>query len=122
MPPRLSWSEVFRVFGLIFVAVGCVVRLVHRQLDGQWLLGICIGLAVVFVFLAYSTTKSEVAAPPADPPPSSATRQAGNRGSNYFKKCPACGKFTRGAKVCRICDHDLKPRYKPSTTPGTSEL
>ena len=55
-------------------------------------------------------------------PPSSAKSSTGNRGSDYFNKCPACGKFTGGAKVCRICGHDLKPRYKPSTTPGTSEL
>jgi uncharacterized membrane protein YhaH (DUF805 family) len=50
----------------------------------------------------------------------------------YIKKCPACGKFTRDAKVCRICGHDLtysvsdapqiETRNKPPTTPGTSEL
>lgn len=25
----------------------------------------------------------------------------------YFKKCAACGKFTRDAKVCRNCGQDL---------------
>lgn len=25
----------------------------------------------------------------------------------YFRKCAACGKFTRGAKVCRNCGHAL---------------
>ena len=54
--------------------------------------------------------------------PSLAKSSTGLRGSDYFKKCPACGKLTRDAKVCRICGHDLNPRYKPSTTPGTSEL
>ncbi|MFZ0904815.1 MAG: DUF805 domain-containing protein [Mycobacterium sp.] len=64
--------------------------------------------------------------------PSLAKSSTGLRGSDYFKKCPACGKFTRDAKVCRICGHDLtysvsdapriETRNKPPTTPGTSEL
>lgn len=28
----------------------------------------------------------------------------------YFKKCAACGKFTRDAKVCRHCGRDLTDR------------
>lgn len=28
-------------------------------------------------------------------------------GAYDFNKCPACGKFTRGATVCRHCGHDL---------------
>lgn len=43
-------------------------------------------------------------------PSSPAKSSTGLRGSDYFKKCPACGKFTRDAKVCRICGHDLTHR------------
>lgn len=44
--------------------------------------------------------------------PSSAKSSTGLRGSDYFKKCPACGKFTHDAKVCRICGHDLTHRVR----------
>lgn len=44
--------------------------------------------------------------------PSSAKSATGLRGSDYFKKCPACGKFTRDAKRCRICGHDLTYRVR----------
>lgn len=43
-------------------------------------------------------------------PSSPAKSATGLRGSDYFKKCPACGKFTRDAKRCRICGHDLTHR------------
>jgi uncharacterized membrane protein YhaH (DUF805 family) len=42
--------------------------------------------------------------------PSPAKSATGLQGSDYFKKCPACGKFTRDAKRCRICGHDLTHR------------
>jgi uncharacterized membrane protein YhaH (DUF805 family) len=40
------------------------------------------------------------------------TRQVARVKANdgYFKKCSACGKFTRGAKVCRLCGRDLTDR------------
>lgn len=52
---------------------------------------------------------SEIDAAKAMPwtPSSPAKSSTGLRGSDYFKKCPACGKFTRDSKVCRICGHDL---------------
>jgi uncharacterized membrane protein YhaH (DUF805 family) len=63
--------------------------------------------------------------------PSSAKSSTGLRGSDYFKKCPACGKFTRDAKVCRHCGRDLthrvidapqkKAQEKPPTTSGAPE-
>ena len=36
-----------------------------------------------------------------------------------YKKCPACGKFTRHANVCRDCGHDLT--HSVSGTPPTRE-
>jgi hypothetical protein len=125
-------SKIFWVIALINAALGSLGRAVSRLLDGQWVFGIGFaGLAILLAYCAYKTATSKTP-PPAPWTPSSAARPPGLRGSDYFKKCPACGKFTRDAKVCRICGHDLtysvsdapqiKTRYKPSTTPGTSEL
>jgi uncharacterized membrane protein YhaH (DUF805 family) len=41
------------------------------------------------------------------PSPPSGKSSTGLQGSDYYKKCSACGKITRGAKVCRSCGHDL---------------
>lgn len=130
---RTLYSTWWR-FLLSFLIIGLVSQLVSavKSLsNGEWVSGIrSAGVAAiclaVLAFLAYRWLgrKADTAT---SPPPVPSTRLSamsptGSRGSDDFKKCPACGKLTRRAKVCRICGHDLAPRYKPSTTPGTSEL
>lgn len=45
--------------------------------------------------------------------------QAAPDGDAEYKKCPACGKFTRDAAVCRHCGHDLpQPNAKAKLSPG----
>jgi ribosomal protein S27E len=68
------------LLGIVFLASGASVRGL-----------LAIGLGVLFIYQSYKMATS----PPA--PESDAD----------FNKCPACGKFTRKANVCRHCGHDL---------------
>jgi uncharacterized membrane protein YhaH (DUF805 family) len=54
-----------------------------------------------------SSSEIDAANDTPSPPSSPAKSSTGLRGSDDFMKCPSCGKFTRDAKVCRICGHDL---------------
>lgn len=45
----------------------------------------------------------------------------------HFKKCPACGKFTRDANMCRHCGHQLTPpqpsaKAKANFSPGERKV
>jgi ribosomal protein L32 len=94
------------VLGMLMLFGGAPVR-------GVWYMA----LGVYFAYLSYQTATS----PPATTPASSRTaarrtRRAGGSDAE-FKKCPACGKFTRKANVCRHCGHDLNDGVSP--TPPT---
>ncbi len=125
MVRELSWFKTNLVGGLriwlvtllfpvTFVSIAALVSAVSRLLHGEWAFGIkAAGVAILLAFLAillaYLTYMAYRASPPPTPwtPSPAKSISAGNRGSDYIKKCSACGKFTRGAKVCRICGHDL---------------
>jgi ribosomal protein L32 len=51
-------------------------------------------------------------------------KDAAPESDEYFKKCPACGKFTRDATVCRHCGHDLPlpPQTKATFSPGERKV
>jgi hypothetical protein len=93
-------------------AIGRLVVLIARVFgQGPWV-GVAILVLLIVAFAVWYVgnrmRNGEATSPPPVPwTPSSAKSSTGNRGSDYFKKCPACGKFTRDAKVCRICGHDL---------------
>jgi predicted RNA-binding Zn-ribbon protein involved in translation (DUF1610 family) len=74
--------------GILFLSSGASVRGL-----------LAIGLGALLIYSSYKMATS----PPA--PESDAD----------FKKCPACGKFTRKANVCRHCGHDLT--YSVSDAP-----
>jgi ribosomal protein S27E len=113
MEQELSRRQTFKavVYG---VAGPCEVLLgILFLLNGASMRGVLtIGLGVLFVYSSYKTVTS----PPA--PESDAD----------FKKCPACGKFTRKANVCRHCGHDLThsvsgapPKKVQENPPTTSD-
>jgi hypothetical protein len=98
---------------VVMIALGTAGK---ELLNGEWLAGIkTAGVAILLAVLAYLVylayrwlaQKADASPPPAPWTPSSAKAPTGLRGSDYFKKCPACGKFTRHAKVCRHCGCDL---------------
>jgi zinc-ribbon domain len=92
MGQELSGRQKFRVVAYA-VAGPCEILLgIVFLLSGASVRGLlAIGLGVVLIYSSYKTATS----PPA--PESDAD----------FKKCPACGKFTRKANVCKHCGHDL---------------
>jgi rRNA maturation protein Nop10 len=55
------------------------------------------------------------------------SKEAAPESDAYVKKCPACGKFTRDANVCRHCGHDLTPpqpnaKAKANFSPGERKV
>ncbi|WP_131806134.1 hypothetical protein [Mycobacterium alsense] len=49
-----------------------------------------------------------------EPPEETRPVSQAKAGDGYFKKCAACGKFTRNAKVCRNCGQILTDNVHPS--------
>jgi len=97
-----------------FVAITAFVSAANRLLHGEWAYGfktagLVIPLAFLAILLAYLAYLAYRAFPPPAPwtPSPAKSISTGNRGSGYFKKCAACAKFTRHAKVCRHCGCDL---------------
>jgi ribosomal protein S27E/ribosomal protein L32 len=92
MGQELSGRQKFMVVGYA-VAGPCEILLgIVFLLSGASVRGLlAIAMGVFFIYSSYKTATS----PPA--PESDAD----------FKKCPACGKFTRKANVCKHCGHDL---------------
>jgi ribosomal protein S27E len=116
MGQELSGRQKFMVVGYA-VAGPCEILLgIVFLLSGASVRGLlAIAMGVFFIYSSYKTATS----PPA--PESDAD----------FKKCPACGKFTRKANVCKHCGHDLThsvsgapPKHvqeNPSTTSDAPE-
>lgn len=66
-----------------------------------------------------SDVSQEFGSDEAPPPVNKKTAQdAALDDDPYFKKCPACGKFTRDATVCRHCGHDLPQPSKANFSRG----
>jgi hypothetical protein len=93
MGQELSGTQTFKavaygVVGLFQVFFGIVLLS-----NGAGLRGVgCVCTAVSLAYLSYRAATS----PPAPP-----------ESQDDYKKCAACGKFTRKAAVCRHCGHDL---------------
>jgi hypothetical protein len=114
MGQELSGTQMFKavaygVGGLCFIPLGILMLL-----NGAWPRGL--GLVLVGVHAASMSYKTATS-PPAAP-----------ESQEDFNKCPACGKFTRKAKVCRHCGHDLThsvsgapPKKVQQNPPTTSD-
>jgi ribosomal protein L32 len=112
---QLSGSEKFRfvglVLGLLAGFLGFILGVMIRDLGG-WLQAAA--AASVFFMCVSRLNKLAARARGTGAPQTDTTetrpvsRVKANDG--YFKKCAACGKFTRDAKVCRNCGRDLTDR------------
>jgi hypothetical protein len=97
--PEKGCCDGWLAFLLVIGSVTHLVSAVIGLLNGEWASGIkAAGAAILLAFLAYSAYRwldKDAHTPPSPPPapstPSSARPSTGNRGSDHFKKCPACG-------------------------------
>jgi ribosomal protein S27E len=105
MEQKLSRAQLFKAirYGVVAVCefIGGVLNLLSANLTSGV---VFIFLAFCFAYRSYQVSTS----PPAVP------------GQEYFKKCPACGKFTRNAKVCRSCGQDLTQNMSGASTTSES--
>ena len=101
-------------------AIGAIARLLAllARVSAQnglaaagWVL-LVLAVAVGAVWYIRRVSNREDAPPtPFQVPPQETRPVSGVKADNeYFKKCAACGKFTRDAKVCRNCGRDLTDR------------
>jgi ribosomal protein L32 len=96
-PTQKFWVVASGVLALCNLALGMLVLL-----SGAWRGVALIVLGVYFAHRSYNLATRGTEDP---------------EGAYDFNKCSACGKFTRGATVCRHCGHDLT--HSVSDTPPT---
>jgi uncharacterized protein (DUF983 family) len=112
---QLSRSEKFQfvvaVMGLAVAVLLFIVLAINHQ--PHWVRGVVWPVCLLFVCIAQLNKLVArgrgTGAPQTD---TTETRPVSRVKANegYFKKCAACGKFTRDAKVCRNCGRDLTDR------------
>jgi hypothetical protein len=109
---QLSGSEKFRFVGVVMGLLAGVLGFIGGAITRDWVHAAVAAL----VFFAFVSRLNKLAArgrgtgaPQTD---TTETRPVSRVKANdgYFKKCAACGKFTRDAKVCRNCGRDLTDR------------
>lgn len=113
---QLSGWEKFRfvglVLGMLAGVLGIITGVMIRDVGG-WVQAAA--AASVFFTCASRLNKLVARGRGTGPPQTDTTEtwpvsRVVNANDGYFKKCPACGKFSRDAKVCRRCGHALTDR------------
>ncbi|ORW51882.1 hypothetical protein AWC20_22370 [Mycobacterium parmense] len=112
---QLSGSEQFRFVGLSLGLLAGVLAFIIGAIIGDlggWVQAAA--AASVFFTCALRLNKLIARARGTDAPLTGTTEmQPVSRvkaDDGYFKKCAACGKFTRDATMCRSCGRDLTDR------------
>jgi hypothetical protein len=111
---QLSGSEKFRFVGLVMgLLAGVLGFIVGVMIGGSGWVQAAVAASIFFTFVSrLNKLAARVRGTGAPQTDTTETRPVSRVKANdgYFKKCAACGKFTRDAKVCRNCGGDLTDR------------